>query len=660
MHRYRGRWRSVLDSLFLAPLVLPPTVLGFLLLLLMGKNGPLGALLLRLGINVVFTGYAAIISATVVAFPLMYKTVLGALEQIDGNLLQAARTLGASELRLVWWITLPLALPGILAGTTLAFARALGEFGATLMLAGNIPGKTQTLPMAIYFAVEAGAFQEAAAWTGVILGISLSGLVVVNSWNGKRRPASGQRLVERLMLGTGRRKESGFRPSLGWSRPFPLSLETLFAPLSPLSLPRLSAWRSQQLVFPHPNHQLQVTLTKRLPGFTLDVSFSTDHQPLGLLGASGAGKSLILRCIAGIETPDAGKIVLNGRVLFDSQRGINVPCSDRRVGILFQNYALFPHLTVAQNIAFGLPRPLSPQEQQQRVEAQLAVMQLQGMGDRYPAALSGGQQQRVAMARVLASQPEVLLLDEPFSALDTHLRSQLERDLGLWLDQFSGITLFVTHNIEEAYRICDHLLVMDQGRVSAHATKSAILEHPQNVSTARLTGCKNISRAVPLDRETIHALDWGCILKVSEPIPDHLTHIGIRAHQFGFLEALSPREVIVQNRTGEMGNWTDEPRSPQDTCPQSVQAEVERSPAPLPLLPNTFPCWLTLTSETPHRMTLYLKLKEPPTHPQDYHLQAEVFKEKWAVLQDMPFPWAIVLDPRRLMMLAYGPGSTTS
>ena len=153
MHRYRGRGRTFLDSVLLAPMVLPPTVLGFLLLILLGKNGPLGLLLTNVGIRLVFTWYAAVITATVVALPLMYKTTLGAFEQIDSNLQQVARTLGASELTVFLRITLPMALPGLIAGTTLAFARALGEFGATLMLAGNIPGRTQTLPMAIYFAV---------------------------------------------------------------------------------------------------------------------------------------------------------------------------------------------------------------------------------------------------------------------------------------------------------------------------------------------------------------------------------------------------------------------------------------------------------------------------------------------------------------------------
>jgi molybdate transport system permease protein len=640
MQGYRGRWRSLLDGLLLAPLVLPPTVLGFLLLLLLGKNGPLGKLLDGLGLNVVFTWYAAIITATVVAFPLMYKTVLGALTQIDSSLLQAARTLGASELQLFRQVTLPLALPGIVAGTTLAFARALGEFGATLMLAGNIPGKTQTIPMAIYFAVEAGAFREAAIWTAVILAITLGGLGLVNSglvWQGQGRHEDAGR--------------GGRAVAVDFPR-YPLPA----TPLSACSLPAA---------------HLSVSLIKHLPGFTLDVSFSTDQQHLGLLGASGAGKSLILRCIAGTETPDAGRIVLNGRVLFDSVRGINVPSCDRNVAIVFQNYALFPHLTVAQNVVFGLPRGLSERQRQGAVAQQLAAVHLQGLGHRRPAALSGGQQQRVALARALASQPEVLLLDEPFAALDTHLRHQIERDLRLRLTQFSGLTLLVTHNIEEAYRICSRLLVIDRGGISIHDSKYAVLDHPATVSAARLTGCKNLSRVVPTGPGTLHALDWNCRLQVTAPVqglPDHLTHIGMRAHQFEFLEALgqnggaaTPRSMGVQGRGSEEdrrdGAGGENRRDSEVVAPVPSPSPHLSTPSacfsPLsPSAPNTFACWLTMTSETPHRMTLYLKLNEPPAHAQDYHLQAEVFKAKWAVLREMPLPWSVVLPPERLMLLS--------
>ncbi|MBN3909770.1 MAG: molybdate ABC transporter permease subunit [Nostoc sp. NMS1] len=567
---YRGKGKSLIEGIFIAPLILPPTVVGFLLLLFFGKNGPVGKLMAAFDFSIVFTWYGAAIAATVVSFPLMYKTALGAFEQIDGNLLRVARTLGATETTIFWRISLPLALPGIVAATMLAFARALGEFGATLMLAGNIPGQTQTIPMAIYFAVEAGAMNEAWFWAIAIMVISLSGIIAVNFWQELREKGRG----------AGGREQGAGRAGG----------ENLYTPQSSFE-----------------SGGLLVNIEKVLPSFDLKVAFTTDEQPLGLLGGSGAGKSMILRCLAGIETPSCGRIVLNGRVLFDSEQGINLPSRDRRIGFLVQNYALFPHLSVAQNIAFGLPKKLSAGSIRVQVEEQLIAMQLQGLGDRYPHQLSGGQQQRVALARALASQPEALLLDEPFSALDTHLRSQLEEQMTETLAGYQGVTLFVTHNMEEAYRICPNLLVLEHGKAVHYGSKYDIFQHPATVSVAQLTGCKNFSRAVLQSSQQVEAIDWGCSLQVIEPVNSELFHVGIRAHQFIFTNDSSQE--------------------------------------------NTFPCWVVRTSETPHRMTLFLKLHSAGKNSQDYHLQAEVFKEKWATMKDQPFPWYVRLDPLRLILM---------
>ncbi len=351
---------------------------------------------------------------------------------------------------------------------------------------------------------------------------------------------------------------------------------------------------------------LQVDLQTQLPGFNLEVAFETQAATLGLLGASGSGKSLTLRCIAGLETPSQGRIVLNQRVLFDSSQGINLPSRQRRIGFLFQNYALFPHQSVAQNVAFGL-QGLPKVERAQRLETQLARVQLQGLEDRYPHQLSGGQQQRVALARALATEPELLLLDEPFSALDTHLRSQMEKLLLDVLSAYAGVSLFVTHNLEEAYRICPNLLVLAEGQVVANGPKQEIFQRPPSFAVAQLTGCKNFSRAHVVAPQQVEALDWNCRLRVPDPVPRALAYVGIRAHHLAFLES----------------------------------ADSE----------NSFACWLAQTSETPFRMTLYLKLHSPPTHPNDYHLQAEVFKEQWAVLNRRSCPWSICLEPLRLLLL---------
>lgn len=568
MHRYRGKGKAVIESILLTPLVLPPTVLGFMLLFLLGTQGPIGRLLTPVGLNPVFTWYAAVITATVVSFPLQYKTALGAFQQLDPDLQAAARTLGASEWTVFRQVVLPLAGPGILAGTSLAFARALGEFGATLMLAGNIPGQTQTLPMAIYFAVEGGTFEEALIWCSITLFVSLGCLMGMNLWL-SRKPRLKQ--PRRLRL---RR-------------------------------PRLLSGAS----YPPTEQGLWVDLQKRVAGFQLDISFQTQETTLGILGASGAGKSMLLRCIAGIETPDRGRIVLNGRVLFDSVQGINIPSCDRNIGILFQNYALFPHLTAAENIAFALSagRSLNTTE----AVSHLAPLQLMDYGHRLPQELSGGQQQRVALARVLANQPQLLLFDEPFSALDTHLRNQIEKVMVSRLSTFDGITLWVTHNVEEAYRLCNQLMVVEQGKPSTLRPKHQILEHPETLSIAQLTGCKNFSRIQQSGPEEVFALDWECTLQILEPVQPHHSQIGIRAHQIRFLDL-----------------------EPPVTSPS-----------------NTFLGWLAMTRETPHRMTLYLKLNTPPTHAEDYYLQAEVFKDKWEQLKNLPLPWSITLDPLRILLL---------
>jgi len=186
MTNYKGRWQGLLDSIFTLPLVLPPTVAGFGILLLIGKHGPIGEFLNLFGINIIFSWYAAVIAAVVVAFPLMYKTSRGAFEQIDANILNAARTLGAKEWIVFWRVAVPLAWPGIAAAAALAFARSLGEFGATLMVAGSIPGKTQTIPIAIYFATQGGDMNVALVWVLIIFAISLTVLIFMNDWNNKQ------------------------------------------------------------------------------------------------------------------------------------------------------------------------------------------------------------------------------------------------------------------------------------------------------------------------------------------------------------------------------------------------------------------------------------------------------------------------------------------
>jgi len=592
MFRYqdKGKGQEWIDGLLTLPIILPPVVVGFLLLLLLGNNSPIGQLLKQLGIEILFTWPATVIAATVVAVPLMYKTVLVAFKKIDRDLIRCARTLRASDTRIFLQILLPLAWPGIVAGTVLAFARALGEFGATLMLAGNIPNKTQTIPLAIFFAAESGKRGQAAIWTLLLVSIALSAIAAINAWSTSQHDSQIQ-IVSYSSIAINRGLTLISRWWLSVLNKRPLAQRNWGASSFPLS----SA-----------PPQLTVTLQKAFPDFTLETNFTANGKPLGILGASGSGKSMTLRCIAGLETPTKGQIVLNGRVLFDSEQGIDLPSHQRRIGFVFQNYALFPHMKVAQNIGFALHN-LSKAERKQRVEQYVELMQLQGLEKRYPRELSGGQQQRVALARALVTEPEALLLDEPFSALDSYLRSQMEQLLVEVSATYPGVTLFVTHKLEEAYRICSNLLVLSQGSAIAFGRKEDIFERPPSFKVAQLTECKNFSRAQIVDRHHIEAVDWHCTLNAIEPIPIPLTYVGIRAHHLTF----------------------------------QIEPDGE----------NVFPCWLTKTSETQHQITLYIHLHAPASNDRQYHLQAEIFKEKWAELKHHPFPWYVQLAPLRLMLL---------
>ena len=208
---------------------------------------------------------------------------------------------------------------------------------------------------------------------------------------------------------------------------------------------------------------LEVQIYKKLAEFDLDVSFQVDDNILGLMGASGSGKSMTLKCIAGIETPDQGRIVLNGRVLFDSEKKINVPIQKRNVGYMFQSYALFPNMNVYENISVGL-RARKVKDVDIVVQKVMQQFRIFELASRYPKQLSGGQRQRVALARLMAYEPDVLLLDEPFSALDEDLKKDLLQELKSEL-QISKPVIFVSHDKEEVNYLCDLKYKIKQGKI---------------------------------------------------------------------------------------------------------------------------------------------------------------------------------------------------
>jgi molybdate transport system ATP-binding protein len=346
---------------------------------------------------------------------------------------------------------------------------------------------------------------------------------------------------------------------------------------------------------------LQVDITKHLGDFELRVAFETEQETLALLGASGCGKSMTLKCIAGVEKPDSGRIVLDGTVLFDSEKHINLPPQKRRVGYLFQQYALFPNMTVEQNIAAGAhatPRA----ERAALVKNLIHSLRLEGLEKKRPSQLSGGQQQRTALARILASAPSLLLLDEPFSALDGYLKWQVELELADLLNAFGGTVVWVSHDRNEVYRNCDTVCVLSAGKSEPKQSVAELFRAPQTLASCLLSGCKNFSHIERLSQTRVRALDWGVELTVPE-VPETASLIGIRAHY-----------IKPVTQPGE----------------NTVRCRVER------VVEDVFSTVVMLT---------------PPGGSGEYaRIRIELTKEEWAAL-DNPAELLLYMEPEAIMLL---------
>lgn len=287
---------------------------------------------------------------------------------------------------------------------------------------------------------------------------------------------------------------------------------------------------------------LSVDIEKKLGEFCLKSKFTAGDETLAILGASGCGKSMTLKCIAGVETPDKGKIILDGTVLYDSEKRINLPARLRKTGYLFQNYALFPNMTVAENISCAVRE--SKEEKKSVIKEKIKDFHLEGLEKKYPRQLSGGQQQRVAIARMLASNPRLIMLDEPFSALDSFLKWQLEQVIFKVKESFSGTILFISHDRNEVFRLCDRVVAMYNGRTQDVAGKKEFFSDPQTLTAALLSGCKNISSAKKTGEHYLFAAEWNMQLVSQKPVPDDLRHTGVRAHYLAAVDA--PGENTVE------------------------------------------------------------------------------------------------------------------
>lgn len=272
-----------------------------------------------------------------------------------------------------------------------------------------------------------------------------------------------------------------------------------------------------------------VDIEKSLGSFQLKVQFEAGNETLALLGASGSGKSMTLKCIAGMEKPDRGRIVVDDVVLFDSERHINLPPQQRRTGLMFQNYALFPNMTVLQNIRAGANREPDRKKRETMVAAIMDSFGLTPLASHLPSQLSGGQQQRTALARILVSNPNVLLLDEPFSALDNHLRFRLEQEVRKIIEDFGKTVVLVSHDRDEVFRLSQSIAILDGGKIDAFGAKKEVFSNPRTRKGAMLTGCKNISHLERLESGTAWATDWDMELEIPGLTPE-TSVVGIRMH----------------------------------------------------------------------------------------------------------------------------------
>lgn len=287
---------------------------------------------------------------------------------------------------------------------------------------------------------------------------------------------------------------------------------------------------------------IEVRIHREFDDFKLDVQFQSESRRIGILGASGCGKSLTLKSIAGIERPETGKIESAGKVFFDSAKKIWMPPQERNVGYLFQNYALFPTMTVEKNI--GIALRCGKKEKEKKVRDMIERFSLQGLEKKLPGQLSGGQQQRTALARIMIYEPDMILLDEPFSALDSYLKEQTQRECLELLQDYPGTVILVSHSRDEIYRFSEEVLVMDGGKAVIQKTVKELFEHPQKVAAAKLTGCKNIEEIVWKDEKHLYVPGWDMVIPAGMGNVGGAQAIGIRAHEFTTERTESDGELV--------------------------------------------------------------------------------------------------------------------
>ncbi|GGY66151.1 ABC transporter permease [Streptomyces xanthochromogenes] len=450
--------KSLVRSLVLLPMVLPPTVGGVALLLGFGRRGLLGPWLENtFGITLPFHTSGAVVAATFVAMPFLVISLEGALGGLRPSYEETAASLGASPFRVFLTVTLPMVAPGLAAGAALTWARALGEFGATITFAGNLPGTTQTLPLQVYLLLQDSP-EAATSVSLLLLAIAMAVLIALRGrWTG------------------GASVRGGAPSPAAADSP---ALETDPAPALPdhSAPPKDDDPKS-------PAGEQSWSLDAEVTGFNELILHAEPGTTIAVVGENGAGKTTLLRALLGLTDRAHATLRLGTTDVTD------LPPHKRGVAWVPQAGALFPHLTALTNTAYGLRAQGTPRAQA-RATAQTWLDRL-GVGHlahRKPAQLSGGQAQRVALARALAAQPRLLLLDEPLAALDQTTRAHVRHTLRTHLAGFPGVCLIVTHDPVEAVSLADRVLVLHDGRTLQDAPPTEVTRHPRSPWVARMLG----------------------------------------------------------------------------------------------------------------------------------------------------------------------------
>ncbi|MGX1976056.1 ABC transporter permease [Streptomyces kronopolitis] len=456
--RVSFRGKALVRSLVLLPMVLPPTVGGVALLLGFGRRGLLGPWLEdSFGIVLPFHTSGAVLAATFVSMPFLVISLEGTLSGLRTSYEETAASLGASPVRVFCTVTLPMVAPGLAAGAALTWARALGEFGATITFAGNLPGTTQTLPLEVYLLLQ----DSPEAATSVSLLLLVIAMAVLICLRGRWTGATADRPARTVRPADDASDAPGFPAPPAAARTEPVTDSADRAPAPG------ERW---------PLHA-EVTGFNQL---TLDAGPGTT---IAVVGPNGAGKTTLLRALLGL-TPRARAALRLGDTDVSA-----LPPHRRGVAWVPQDGALFPHLTALSNTAYGLRAHGTPRAEARRTAQQwLDRLGVGPLAHRRPAQLSGGQAQRVALARALAARPRLLLLDEPLAALDQTTRAHVRHTLRAHLAGFGGVCLLVTHDPVEAVSLADRVLVLDDGRALQDAPPAEVTRHPRSPWVARMLG----------------------------------------------------------------------------------------------------------------------------------------------------------------------------